>query len=287
MSFATLSFSYISSVLRAAGLVESVFEFDDRKVQCYVGYTDKPPVVLIHGFGVSGEFQWFKMVRQLSQTHRVILINLLRFGKSVHAVPEQCTISDQVETVRRVLQHLEIEQAVIAGLSYGGLIASEFAEMHPAMTAELVLINSPTKYLDLEALESFLKSHGVTSVEEFFVPSKSEGLRKQMALANYRAPWLPGWVYTSYFKAFCQPYLSGWTAIVNELVSSYDVLKGREYVYSGSVKLIWGENDRLIPLSVGVALERHYANAQLFIIQKCGHLATIERAGEVTRIIAG
>jgi (E)-2-((N-methylformamido)methylene)succinate hydrolase len=105
------------------------------------GPPDAPPVVLIHGLGLSRQvWQW--MEPALATRFRVIRLDLLGHGQSP---PPQGrpTLQDLSMQVVRMLDHLEIAVAAIVGFSLGGMVARRFAQDCPARASALVILNSP------------------------------------------------------------------------------------------------------------------------------------------------
>jgi len=49
--------------------------------------------------------------------------------------------------------------------------------------------------------------------------------------------------------------------------------------------IIWGDEDRVIPVANGRRLERDLPNAHLFVIERCGHLPQEERPDEVIALM--
>jgi pimeloyl-ACP methyl ester carboxylesterase len=99
-------------------------------------YTDEgsgEPIVLVHGFGAQGDWNWRRtgLVRKLRQHYRVITFDLRGHGLSdkPHA-PEAYGI-EMVEDVRRVMDACGIERAHIAGYSLGGGIVLKFLTRYP------------------------------------------------------------------------------------------------------------------------------------------------------------
>ena len=45
-------------------------------------------------------------------------------------------------------------------------------------------------------------------------------------------------------------------------------------------KLIWGEQDKIMPLAVGEALQPKLPNATLQVFSECGHLPQVEYPNE-------
>jgi pimeloyl-ACP methyl ester carboxylesterase len=47
--------------------------------------------------------------------------------------------------------------------------------------------------------------------------------------------------------------------------------------------VIWGENDKIMPLTYATVWRERLPEAQLVVVERCGHLPHVERAAEVTR----
>src|SRR5687767_2069608 len=81
------------------------------------------PVVFVHGFPHHRKL-WAPQMRALSGQSRVIALDLPGFGES--DMPERFAIDAWADTLARFLDAIEVEQAVIAGLSMGGYITLAF-----------------------------------------------------------------------------------------------------------------------------------------------------------------
>jgi len=86
-------------------------------------------VVLLHGFLESLEI-WDSFSEMLSKYFNVISIDLPGHGES-GSLGEVHSMELMAETVNAVLDHLKIENCVIAGHSMGGFVAVHFAEKYP------------------------------------------------------------------------------------------------------------------------------------------------------------
>jgi pimeloyl-ACP methyl ester carboxylesterase len=106
-------------------------------------YRDKGkgnPVVLLHGYLESVDI-WGEFEEELSKDNRVISIDLPGHGKSM-PVCENQTMEIMADTVRAVLDHLDIGRAVIIGHSMGGYVTLAFAEIFPEKTYGYCLFHS-------------------------------------------------------------------------------------------------------------------------------------------------
>ncbi len=86
-----------------------------------VGYTDDgngTPLIFIHAFPLS-KSMWLPQVDVLKEAYRVITIDLGGHGDS-DIVPWNDSLDGYAKNIIRLLDHLEITQAVFVGLSMGG-----------------------------------------------------------------------------------------------------------------------------------------------------------------------
>ena len=98
------------------------------------------PIVLIPG--LQGRWEWMQpAVEALARTHRVVSYSLCDERTPFPCNPAR-GFENYVEQVAQVLDRAELERAVIAGVSYGGLIATEFAARHPRRVSGLVLASA-------------------------------------------------------------------------------------------------------------------------------------------------
>jgi pimeloyl-ACP methyl ester carboxylesterase len=86
-------------------------------------------LVLLHGFLESLDI-WKSFSEQLSRYFKVITIDLPGHGES-GSLGEVHSMDLMAKCVFAVLDHLRIEQCVVAGHSMGGYVAVRFAEKYP------------------------------------------------------------------------------------------------------------------------------------------------------------
>ncbi len=101
-----------------------------------VHYTDEgagEPVILIHGVGANADLNWRRngVIARLRSDFRVIAYDVRGHGLSDKPHDPAAYGAELIADVRRLMDHLEIERAHIAGYSLGGFIALAFATQHP------------------------------------------------------------------------------------------------------------------------------------------------------------
>lgn len=109
---------------------------------------DGPPVVLIHGMGLTRDM-WDWQLPPLLERFTVIRYDLLGHGESV-ARSGRYDMADFVDQLRELLDHLAVNRAAIAGFSLGGLIVRAFALAHPDRTSAIAILNSAHDRTDEE-----------------------------------------------------------------------------------------------------------------------------------------
>ncbi|MFM7325659.1 MAG: alpha/beta fold hydrolase, partial [Nodosilinea sp.] len=104
------------------------------------GPGDRPPLLLIHGFGASTD-HWRKNIIDLAQDFQVWAIDLLGFGRSAKPDWEYSGGLWQAQLQEFIDQRIG-RPTVLAGNSLGGYSALCTAANHPETAAGLVLLNS-------------------------------------------------------------------------------------------------------------------------------------------------
>jgi pimeloyl-ACP methyl ester carboxylesterase len=115
-------------------------------VQAGENKSQRPPLLLIHGFGASTD-HWRKNISELSQEFQVWAIDLLGFGRS--AKPAWTYSADLWrEQLHEFITQVICQPVVLAGNSLGGYAALCVAAKHPEAAAGLILLNSAGPFTD-------------------------------------------------------------------------------------------------------------------------------------------
>jgi len=96
------------------------------------------PVLLLHGWTVSADLNWFRVYERLATTRQVIAIDHQGHGRGVRS-EQPFSLERCADAGAGVLEVLGIERAIVAGYSMGGPISLLLAHRHPDRVAGLVL----------------------------------------------------------------------------------------------------------------------------------------------------
>jgi len=102
--------------------------------------TDKPDLVLLHGFSDNG-LCWAPVVQELEAAYNILMPEARGHGNSARV--ERGQHIDQVEDLAATLRACGIERAIVGGHSMGAGMAASLAVRHPEMVSALLLEDPP------------------------------------------------------------------------------------------------------------------------------------------------
>jgi pimeloyl-ACP methyl ester carboxylesterase len=101
------------------------------------GKGNGPAIVLLHA-GVSDMSMWDEPFRELSKRNRVIRYDLRKYGASK---TEGVQFSHQQDLLA-LLDHLNVDKAILVGNSLGGIVALDFTLENPSRVSGLISVAS-------------------------------------------------------------------------------------------------------------------------------------------------
>lgn len=236
------------------------------------GPKDDPlPIILVHGTSASLH-TWDGWTEVLSEHHRVIRFDMQGFGLTGPHPQGKYRIEDYAQTLVLLMDKLGIEKAILAGNSLGGYVAWSSAVLYPNRIDRLVLVDSS----------------GIP------FQSKSVPIAFRISSSPLLKYLLGDIMPRSIVKSSVENVYANPAKVTEELVDRYFELNIREGNREALAKrfvetkagplanrlgelsqdtlIIWGEQDKLIPLSVGQQFHREITNSQLVTFADLGHV---------------
>ena len=231
----------------------------------YVDAGTGPPVILLHGLA-DDVGVWESAIAPLAAKYRVVALDQIGFGRSDKPLLNY-RVSTFVDFLDGFLNELKIERASLVGNSLGGWIAADFALTHPERISRLVLCDAA----------------GYAAVSKTMDPRALSALRlASREDIRYLGPltFRDKRFYEDVDLAFKQHVSAGDNYTVNQLLDSMirgeDVLDNRLAAIKQPTLILWGREDKLIPLNFAERFHKEITGSRLEVIDNCGHMPHVE-----------
>nr|GMD92401.1 monoacylglycerol lipase ABHD6-like [Ipomoea batatas] len=173
--------------LSAVDLSPQTLDIDDQTTMHFWGPNPnpnpppKPSLVLIHGFGPHGVWQWLPQILFFAAHYRVYVPSLLFFGGSTTKSPDRSPVF-LAKCVSELLERLGVREFSVAGTGYGGFVAYEVGRMWGDGRVRKVVIASCAVNMKREDEEELLKRAKVEKIEDLLLPVTAGQLRREEKL---------------------------------------------------------------------------------------------------------
>ena len=228
------------------------------------------PVIFIHAFPLNQKM-WADQVAALSNRCRTITLDLRGFGNS-DAPPGPYSMDHMAADVRGLLSLLNIDQAVIVGLSMGGYIALAFYRNYPDAVRAMVLADTRASADTHEA-----RRRRINSAEK----AEKEGSR---AIAADMVPLLLGHTTIETRPSIVERVREMIHANSPEGIAAaqrgMSIRRDSTYILPGidaPVLIIVGSEDELTPPEEAESLRSGITGARLRVVANAGHLSNLEQ----------
>lgn len=242
-----------------------------------------PAVVFVHGLGAS-IYSWRAILQPVVDAgHRVVAFDNRGFGFSERPDSGYSNAA-YTRLLVALLDSLGIADAVLVGHSMGGAIAGQVAIDHPERVRGLVLIG-PAGYGVSEPWS--LRVARLPLAGPLLSSLRGRWTVAQLLRSTYHDPSrVTADDVDQYYATAAVPRSTvALRGVFREF--RFDDLRGRLGRIQAPTLLIWGAQDRWIPLSLGERMALELANGALVAIPGAGHNVQEERPDQlVTTLLA-
>jgi pimeloyl-ACP methyl ester carboxylesterase len=247
-------------------------------------------LLLIHGMAGSSA-TWRAVIPELSKKFRVLAPDLLGHGESTKPRGDY-SLGAFAASLRDLLDELGISRATVVGQSLGGGVAMQFTYQHRDYCQRLALISSGGLGPDLNWILRILSAPGAELVLPVVAP------RPVLNVGNKLGSWLKSvgvqsprasemWsAYSSLAdQQTRQAFLRTLRSVVDYRGQAVSAL-GKIHVSHGlPTLLIWGEEDRIIPVAHGYAAHDAVPGSRFEVLPGVGHFPHVESPAAVVDIL--
>lgn len=258
----------------------------------YAEAGEGPALVLVHG--VAGSFEnWREVIEPLARTHTVIAPDLPGHGASVGGAGDY-SLGALAAGLRDLLVTLGKERVTLVGHSLGGGVAMQFSYQFPEMVERLVLVSSGGLGPEVSLV---LRAAALPGADPFIALTADVGRRVAPPIARGLSALglQPNADVAEVLRGYgtlVDPerrasFLATIKAVIGtggQRIAATDRLYLAEAV---PTLIVWGEDDRIIPVKHGEDAHRHVPGSRLEIFEGVGHLPQVEAPLRFVRTLEG
>ncbi|HWP48819.1 MAG TPA: alpha/beta fold hydrolase [Candidatus Limnocylindrales bacterium] len=242
------------------------------------------PVILIHGLSAHS-FSWRKNLDPLAKFFHVYALDLKGLGFSDKPLKSDYSPEGMATFVIRFMDTLGIPEAALIGSSMGGMISLTAALKYPSRVTQLVLVASTGYPLPSKLLRKLLETPVLGEILIKFAGKKDleRGLRNCYYDSTQITPEVVEGYYLPYTRdRNLRPQLLMARRFGFHRPSPLENLYNQIQI---PTLLIWGREDRIVPVQHAYRFHREIKTSQLVILEKTGHAPQEENAEEFNRIV--
>lgn len=243
--------------LRNTGFVEQKIE-TPAGAQLVFTKGNGAPLFFLHGAGDHAG-AWVKVADFYTADHRVILVDFAGHGGSAPSGQEPISIGMILGALESVIDNQAPHQKLtIVGNSLGGWMAMLYAQRHPERVERIVLVDGGA-----------LRGERSDLVQ---LPTTREQAREVFrTVIDPGSPMPAGFVLDDIVRQAKKGPLARLTMSGMADMERY-LLDGQLHDFPTPTDLIWGESDKLVPLTYAQRLQAELPASRLTTIPRCGHV---------------
>lgn len=258
-------------------------------IQLHYNDAGQGPVVIMSHGGGPGAAGWSNFNRNIDAFveggYRVILLDSPGFNKSDPLLVTEPRGLVNARAIKGLMDVLGVERAHLVGNSLGGISAMSFALEYPERLGKQILMGpgglGPSMFqaMPMEGIKLLLKLYREPTLEnlksmiQVFVYDPSR-ITEELLHGRYanmqRNP--------EHLKNFADGFDRNPGTLMKDLSPQLGQIKADTLV-------IWGRDDRFVPLDHGIKLVWALPKAQLHVFSQCGHWAQWEHAEAFNRLV--
>ena len=249
--------------------LEDTYTFRGESVRCgSVG--DGPPIVLVHGTPFSS-YVWHRIAPHLADGHRVYVFDLLGYGRSTKRDGQDVSLGVQNVLLGELLDHWGLDRPDVVGHDFGGTTALRSHLLDGRDFRTLTLIDPVALAPWGIGLDRHLRGHEETfrllprEIHEAILSTYIRGAINRELPNNELAPYLQPWLDEAGQAAFYRQIAQFDQSFSDEIERRYGEIRCPTLI-------LWGEQDRWLPIEHGHRLAELIKHAHLKVVAGAGHL---------------
>ncbi len=214
----------------------------------------------------------------------VVLVFCRGGGKSDPVVNTGSRSELNGRVLKAVLDELDIARVHIIGNSMGGHSAVAFALSNPSRVGKLILMGGgtggPSQFVAMP-------TEGIKLLNGLYKDPTIENLKRMMNVFVFDASAITDTLMQARLDNMlaCKEHLENFVKSLAANPKQFTDYGSRLGEIAAPTLIVWGREDRFVPMDVGLRLLAGLPNAQLHVFNRCGHWVQWEHAEAFNRMV--
>ncbi|MDD2223029.1 MAG: alpha/beta fold hydrolase [Pseudomonas sp.] len=263
----------------------------DKGVNLNIHYHDcgkgDDVVVMLHGSG-PGASGWSNFNRNIeplvTSGYRVILMDCPGWGKSDSIICTESRSKLNARVLKGLLDKLNITRVHLIGNSMGGHSAVAFALAYPQAANRIILMGGGTG-----GASPFvpMPTEGIKLLQSVYRQPSQENVEKMMDVFVYDPKNLTPELIAGRLENILinQEHLKNFIKSLELNPRQFPDVTDCLSSISAPTLIVWGRNDRFVPMDLGLRLLANIPNSELHVFNNCGHWVQWEHADRFNTLV--
>jgi len=243
-----------------------------------------PPLVLVHGTP-SRSVLWRNVAPLLAEQNTVYVFDLLGYGQSQRHVQQEVSIRVHGDVLSELVQTWGLDKPALVGHDIGGAAVLRAHLLHGTPARKIALVDAVVLRPWITATTRHLKAHlDVYATMPMHIFREISAAHLRTATAQAMAPE----AFTAYFDQWegeqgQQLWLRNVRGFDEQHTAEFEPLLD---AMATPTLLVWGEQDRWLPVEVSATIQSRLPNAERRLIPDAGHFSPEDQPGRVAEAIS-
>ena len=238
------------------------------------GPADKPVLVFANSLGTDFRI-WRDVIVRLAGDFAIVLYDKRGHGLSgLGQMPY--SIEDHANDLAGLLDFLSVKDAVICGLSVGGLIAQSLYQRRPDLVRALILCDTAHKIGTADSWNA-----RIAQVEAEAIESIVDAVMERWFTPAFRRP--ENIAFAGYCNMLIRQPAAGYAATCAALRDA-DLTEAASKIAVPTICIV-GDQDGSTPPELVLSLAKLIPNARYEVIKDAGHIPCVEQPEALTEVI--
>ena len=237
-------------------------------------------IVLLHGYGGSS-FSWRYWAPFLAKRAHVVLVDMKGFGSAPKPDDGQYGPRHQAELIYRLILQADLQRVTLIGHSLGGGVALDTAlrllDSEPGRLKRLILVASAAYKQRMPLFVALAKYRRLASTALRILGTQFV-IRHVLKSIVFDPSEVSDNQVLGYAKPLSSP--EAHRALIDTALAivppDLEKLTARFEELDVPTLVLWGRQDRVVPLWVGERLADKLPDAKLQVLENCGHMPAEE-----------